>query len=249
MASVMARPRAGQGSSANRPLAAPGRHVSGVPSLATRGLEQIAARVRCMLMAMFSLLWSRVSVTSVAMATLITGCLRTHTISVESHVLLPKLVDIDRRGTARVPARDEIQGPYADETRAIIVELTGADVLPLPQPTGPIRLDALARRCLDPSPALSGEDPCWLRLRRDDVYVVRTTHDRVIRPVIYNGLLGATLGGLAFGGACLAGVCDGAPTVERTGKIVGAVAATATVAVFTWALLSCILGPPGRCHD
>lgn len=243
MASVIARPRAGQGSSANRALAAPGRRGPGVPPLATRGLEQIAARVRCMLMAMRGLLaWMMIS-------SLATGCLRTHTISVESHVLLPKLVDIDRRGTARVPARDEIHGPYADETRAITVELTGADVLPLPQPTGPIRLDALARRCLDPSPALAGEDPCLLRLRRDDVYVVRTTHDRILRPVIYNGLLIATLGGLAFGGACLAGVCDGAPTVERTGKIVGAVAATATVAVFTWALLSCILGPPGRCHD
>jgi hypothetical protein len=180
---------------------------------------------------------------------LMTGCLRTHTISVESHVLLTKLVDIDRRGSARVPASDEINGPYPTETRRVTVELTGADTVPLPQPTGTIRLDALARRCLDPTPALSDEDPCLLRLRRDDVYVVRTTTDRIVRPVIYNGLLAATLGGLAFGGACLAGVCDGAPTVKRTGEIVGTVALTATVAVFTWALISCLAGPPGRCHD
>lgn len=179
------------------------------------------------------------------------GCVRTHTLSVRSRELLPKLVDIYDYGKATVPVRDEITEGPTDDNRGLITkaELKGSDVLPLPRPAGPIRLDVLAKRCLHPDNEVPGEDPCYLRAHRDDVYVIGTREDRAVRPAVYGTLAIGTLGGLLFGATCLSGVCDGAPDVKGASEFVGATSAAIAVAWMTWALFDCITGPPGTCRD
>lgn len=173
------------------------------------------------------------------------GCLRTHTISVARSELLPRLYNIDRQGAATLPGTDVIDGA-TDRTHAVQVRLTRADTAELP--TGHVRLDALARICLAPTPALSGPDPCVLRSDREGTLVVRRTTDRDAGPVVVTIAASAVLGGLLFGGLCVSGACDGSSTVKHTGEIVGGVALTATIGVLTWALFRCLTGETG-CRD
>lgn len=179
------------------------------------------------------------------------GCLRTHTLSVKSSDLLPKLVDLHHGRATTVAVTDEITEGPSDNGRGLVhhVELRGSDVLPLPRPAGPIRLDVLAKRCLAPDHEIPGEDPCYLRSHRDDVYVLRTTQDRAVRPAVYTSFTLATVGGMLFGATCLAGVCDGAEDVKGASEFVGATSAAIAVTFLGVALIHCFTGPPGTCRD
>jgi hypothetical protein len=168
-----------------------------------------------------------------------TGCMNHHILYVNGDVLLPKLVDIDRRGRATVPATDQrTEDPTSPEGRAVKISLTGADTLPLPE--GPVRLDVLARRCLDPSPALAGPDPCALRRRRDETFLIRRTSEVAVGKTLGATALALTFGGLAFGATCAAGACDGAPDVKHAGEVVGVVALSVTLGAITWGLFHCL---------
>lgn len=188
------------------------------------------------------------------------ACARHHVVTAPGDRLLPRLLELDRTGSAVIVAADSVDGPYGHESRDVAVRLSRADrvrllpslddelagVSPAAVPTE-LAVAELVRQCVGPFAA--GEpERCPLRLDRARRVELGRFTDRTAKPALIGAGFGLVVGAGIFAGACLGDRCDDSPRLDRAATITGGVLAVLAVALTIKVVWDCYQGAPS-CRD